>query len=110
MRWKKKSSTEMNQMRAKAERYKRTKKTKMKTTSQKSMFWLQQRHSDLLNALQKESEHFKSEWSRWVEDYHSFQSAFADLQWSCSVLQFDTADHWFKSLVFSFALASLCNW
>ncbi len=79
-------------------------------TSQKSMFQLQQKHSDFLNALQEKSEHSEFKQSRQVKDYHSFQSAFADLQWFCSVLQFNIADHWFKSFVLSFALASLCNW
>ncbi len=105
----KKSSTEMNQTRAKTKRHEKAKKIRTKMTSQKSKFQLQQRHSDLSNALQEESEHSESEWSRWVKDYHTSQSAFADLQWSCSVLQFDIADHWFKFLVLSFALASLCN-
>jgi len=62
-----------------AQRHERTKKTRMKMTSQKSMFQLWQRHSDLSNALQEESEHSESERSRWVKDYYSFQSAFTDL-------------------------------
>ncbi len=96
-------------MRTKAERYKRAKKTRMKTTSQKSMFQLQQRHSDLSNTLQEESKHSESEQLRWVKDCYSFQFTFTDLQWSYSVLQFNTADHQFKSLVSSFAFTSFCN-
>ena len=64
MRKEKKSLTKMNQMRVKAEKHKRTKRTRMKMTSQKSRFQLQQRHSDLSNALQEESEHSESEQSR----------------------------------------------
>jgi len=64
MKEEKKSLTEMNQTKAKAERHKKAKKTRMKMTSQKSMFQLQQRHFDLSNALQEESEHSEFEQSR----------------------------------------------
>ncbi len=64
MRKEKKSSTEMNQMRVKTEKYEKVKRTRMKITSQKNEFQLQQKYSDLLNSLQEESKHSESEQSR----------------------------------------------
>jgi len=61
MKKEKKLLTEINQMRAKTERHEKAKKTRTKMTSQKSMFQLRQKHSDLLNALQEKSKHFESE-------------------------------------------------
>ncbi len=64
MREEKKSLTEMNQTRARAERHERAKRTRTKMTSQKSMFQLQQKHSDLSNALQEELKHSEFKQSR----------------------------------------------